>query len=126
MRDDFTRRMSQQIVMRTVGDFAKTTNEEADDYKSDNDDCRGAVKIQRERQWQVISLAKAVRPCLVHERTNYQCRRGKKRDHAAGYAPGVRASAAELRPGQWVPREYDRCLTAPGVPERGTFRLRAP
>ena len=49
MSDDFPRRMSKQIVTRTVRDFAKTTNEEADDYKSDNDDRCGAVKIQIER-----------------------------------------------------------------------------
>ena len=63
MRDDFSSRMVEQIEPRTVRGFASTTNEETDDYKGDNDDRRGAVKIERERQWQVIALAKAVGAC---------------------------------------------------------------
>ena len=67
MRDDFSSRKVEQIETRTVRGFANTTNEEADDDKGDNDDRRGAVKIERERQWQVIALAKAVGACRSRE-----------------------------------------------------------
>ena len=63
MRDDFPGRVAEQIEPRTVPGFRRMTNEEADDDKGDNDDRRGAVKVEREGQWQVIALAKAVGAC---------------------------------------------------------------
>ncbi len=63
MCDDLYNRKVKQIETRTVRGFANTTNEETDDYKGDNDDRRGAVKVEREGQWQVIALAKAVGAC---------------------------------------------------------------
>ena len=48
MCDDLYNRKVKQIETRTVRGFANTTNEETDDYKGDNDDRRGAVKVERE------------------------------------------------------------------------------
>ena len=61
MGDDFPRRIIEQIEPRTASCAASTTNEEGDEHKGDNDDRRCSVKIQIERQWQVVALAKAVR-----------------------------------------------------------------
>ena len=82
MCDDLYNRKVKQIETRTVRGFANTTNEEADDYKSDDDDRRGAVKIERQWQWQVIALAKAVGTCRSRKRANARCRRGEKSDRA--------------------------------------------
>jgi hypothetical protein len=125
MRADFPGRMAEQIESRTVSSFRRTTNEEADDDKGDSDNRRCAVKIKRERQWKIMALAKAMSTCRSGERAS--CRLRDKKPNRAGYAaPSVCASAAELRPGQWVPRECDRRLTVPGVPEPGTFPSRVP
>ena len=126
MRDDFPGGMAEQIESPTVRGFASTTNEETDDDKGDNDDRRGTVKIERERQWQVVALAKAVGACRSCERANRQYRRDETRDRTGYAAPSSHASAAELRPGQWVPRACDRRLTAPDVPQPGIVRSRAP
>src|SRR5262245_18514968 len=125
MRNDFSGRIAEQIESRTVSGFRGTTNEEADDDKGDSDDRCCAIKIKRDRQWKVIALAKAMSTCRSGERAN--CRQRDKKPNRAGYAaPSVCASAAELRPGQWVPRECDRRLAVPGVPEPGTFPLHEP
>ena len=70
MRDDSSSRKVEQIETRTVRGFVNTTNEEADDYKGDDDNRRGAIKIERQRQWQVIALAKAVGTCRSRKRAN--------------------------------------------------------
>lgn len=82
MRDDSSSRKVEQIETRTMRGFANTTNEEADDYKGDDDDRRGAVKIERQWQWQVIALAKAVGARWSRKRANPRCRRGEKLDRA--------------------------------------------
>src|SRR5262249_15902201 len=96
------------------------------DYKRDNNDRGRTIKIESKRQWQIITLTKTVGACRSSKRANRRHHCGEKRHRAGHAAPNVHASAAELRPGQWVPREYDRRPTAPGVPEPGTFRSRAP
>ena len=55
--------MAEQVEPRMVPGFRRMTNEKANDCKGDNDDRRGAVKVEREGQWQVIALAKAVGAC---------------------------------------------------------------
>src|SRR5262249_14646010 len=117
MRDDFPDHIAEQIELRTTPGFGRMTNKEADDYKGDNNDRRCAVEIERQRQWQVIALAEAVGACRSRERASRQCRRHERRDRAGYAARSVHASAAELRLGQWVPRECDCRPTLPGVPE---------